>query len=194
MFYDLWSGSYNYTWFPIKRLMALLLVGVPNAILSCVSILLSTRFTKKFFTVVFNYPGLVLLPVASYFCIGPKKVAFCTQNEHSIGQNLLGFNKALTMVNMVLTTIAYGTTITVTLFPIQLDVFGVSLTSNTILALFFCGPIYCIGILFTVIFLALDTNFCCKKSQKCYCLYCCGPHCFRFRYEYININHGNNEM
>merc|ERR1711963_71864 len=58
----------------VELLLCLLLQFVPNLILSTVSILLSTGFTLKFWKIVFDYPGVWLLPAATYYSVGPQEV------------------------------------------------------------------------------------------------------------------------
>jgi hypothetical protein len=40
--------------------------------------------------------------------------------------------------------------------------------------------------------LVLDLDCCCAQSQKCWCSSCCGPVCFKFKYQHITIDHETN--
>ena len=52
------------------------------------------------------------------------------------------------------------------------------LTSYTILSL-----------LFNIIFLSLDENWCFSGSQKCLCVCCCGPDCYKHNDRVIDVSH-----
>ena len=87
------------------RYSALLLLFLPNLAMSIFSIAKSTGFSKNFFEVLFRYPALWLLPVATYFVIGPQDVtvASCLCNNKSVSYRHLGISGSLTAFNLALT-------------------------------------------------------------------------------------------
>ena len=45
------------------------------------------------------------------------------------------------------------------------------------------------GSSFTIIFLLLDRQCCCARSQKCFCKSCCGPVCYKTNINVIDVSH-----
>ena len=68
----------------VELLLCLLLQFIPNLIVSSISILLSTGFTRKFWKIIFDYPGVWLLPAATYYSVGPKEIQCGNQPELEI--------------------------------------------------------------------------------------------------------------
>ena len=119
-----------------------------------------------------DFPGLLLLPVATFFAIG------------SVKKNKLGFSKKCSVINMIVTMTMYG--ITLIIFYHRFKVPGLNLYN------FFYGlliPIILvsfIALVLNVVFLALDEKCCCNQSRSCVPQICCGPSCYDFTYYYIN--------
>merc|ERR1719422_1272268 len=78
---------------------------IPNLIFAFVSIACSTGCNKKFFRIISNYPATWMLPIATYFVIGPRKISCCSKQKCL--KNELGFSKKLTAINMTLTVLIY---------------------------------------------------------------------------------------
>ena len=74
-----------------------------NLMCSFVSIGLSTGFNKNFIEIVMRYPAAWMLPVCTFFMIGPRKISLNLlandQRRH------LGLSAGLTILNMILTVI-----------------------------------------------------------------------------------------
>ena len=47
-----------------------------------------------------------------------------------------------------------------------------------------------ISVILNIIFMVLDLDCCCNQSQSCFPTCCCGPTCFKLKYEYIDTNDG----
>ena len=79
---------------------------LPNLMCSFVSIGLSTGFNKNFIEIVMRYPAAWMLPVCTFFMIGPRKISLHLlangQRRH------LGLSTGLTILNMILTVIMMG--------------------------------------------------------------------------------------
>ena len=146
---------------------------IPNVILSFFFIVKVTGCRKKFTKILADFPGLWLLPVATFFTIGYFK------------ENKLGFSKKCSIINMIVTVAMYGITLGLsTLLPRRygswLDdgytkYFGIIFT-----------PVLLITLLLNVTFLLLDTNCCCNYSRSCIPKMCCGPSCYSYTYHYID--------
>lgn len=172
-----------------------LLCLLPNVLFAFINIVRSTGCKKSFAKIVLGYPGLWLLPVATYFTIGPRRVFCCSSKPSDHQEHELGFSKHLTCVNLILTLISYAITITIFLYRYKFD--------DEILYIVFPAAfvsVLIIGILFTITFLSLEQSgcscslgCCCTCSCKC-CTLCCSPSFFEFNYHYIRINRETNEL
>ena len=100
--YDLFGGQWITS---LNGYNALLFIFLPNLILAFISIAKSTGLSKNFFEVVLRYPALLLLPVATYFVIGPQDVAVanCLCNNQSVNLQHLGVSGRLTAFNLAFT-------------------------------------------------------------------------------------------
>ena len=148
---------------------------VPNIILSFFFIMNVTGCNKKFTKILANFPGLWLLPVATFFTIGHFK------------ENKLGFSKKCSIINMIVTIAMYGITLSIFHFLLQSE--GVTRRWLVLTHIFWFGqiftPVLLITLFLNVIFLLLDTNCCCNHSRSCVPKMCCGPSCYDFTYHYI---------
>ena len=87
--------------------MILLLIGtviIPNLIFSFISISRSTGFNKKFLLIIMSYPAAWMLPIATYFVIGPFRSNCCSSTNSNMN---LGFSKFYSAMNILLTAIMY---------------------------------------------------------------------------------------
>ena len=82
---------------------------LPNLILTFISIAKSTGISNNFWGVINRYPALWLLPVASYFVIGPQNVTICDClcYDKSVNYQHLGISGSLTALNMMITFVLY---------------------------------------------------------------------------------------
>ena len=82
---------------------------LPNLILAFISIAKSTGISNNFWGVINRYPALWLLPVATYFVIGPQNVAICDFlcYKKSVNYQHLGISGSLTALNMMITFVLY---------------------------------------------------------------------------------------
>ena len=159
---------------------------VPNLIFAFVSIASSTGLNKKFFKIIFNYPAAWMLPIATYFVIGPLKISCCLKQKYL--KNELGVSKKLSAINMTLTVLIYVAIIfyfhsTLLLFLLKYshDIFVILLIPFV--------PSLILSLIFNIIFLLLDEKCCCivfSRSQNCFCSSCCGSNCFEHEVYYIN--------
>ena len=79
---------------------------LPNLMCSFVSIGLSTGFNKNFIEIIMRYPAAWMLPVCTFFMIGPRKISFdLLANDQ---RRYLGLSSGLTILNMILTVIMMG--------------------------------------------------------------------------------------
>ena len=77
---------------------------IPNLFLSFISISCSTGLNKKLLKVIINYPATLMLPIATFFTIGPYKSNCCSQIN--VNRNL-GLSKVFSYVNILLSLIMY---------------------------------------------------------------------------------------
>ena len=159
------------------QLILLVLSTIPNLLFSLVSIACSTGLNKKYSQVIFRYPAAWMLPVVTYFVIGPIQSVRCsrknTQKYH------LGLSKHCSFINMILTVIMYGVIIA---FIVILNG-DISFDMNFYI---FFLPVLGLGLVFNIIFLLLDQSCFFSKSQNCFCTCCCGPECYENNTSVIN--------
>ena len=79
---------------------------LPNLMCSFVSIGLSTGFNKNFIEIIMRYPAAWMLPVCTFFMIGPRKISFDLLSNNQ--RRYLGLSSGLTILNMILTVIMMG--------------------------------------------------------------------------------------
>ena len=93
---------------PTVRATLLLILGsliLPNLLCSFISIALSTGINKKFFQILISYPASWVLPVATFFTIGPTKLVCCSKSAQQ--NEYLGLSKCSSIANLILTVIIY---------------------------------------------------------------------------------------
>ena len=73
---------------------------IPNLICSFVSIGFSTGLNKKFLEILTRYPAAWILPICTFFVIGPRKLSCESGNEQ---RRHLVLSRGLTIVNMMIT-------------------------------------------------------------------------------------------
>jgi len=154
------------------------LLVIPNLIFAFASIASSTGFNMKFFKIIFNYPAAWMLPIATYFAIGPRKISCCSKQKCL--KNELGVSKKLSAINMTLTVMIYAAFISY--FYVGVSVKG---GFGLFISVVFV-PILISGLVFNIIFLLLDEKCCCARSQNCFCSSCCGQNCYEYEGYYIN--------
>ena len=98
----------------VMLLILFLLLIIPNMILSFISISCSTGLNKKFLRVVLNYPATWMLPIITYFTIGPNKSNCCSQTNHNrslvFSKYYSGINTLLTITMQLALLISFDTT------------------------------------------------------------------------------------
>jgi len=132
---------------------------LPNLVLSLISISRSTGFNKKLLKVIINYPAALMLPIATYFTIGPYKSSnisiICQYNQIICQTNTnrnLGLSKFYSAINILLSSAMYLILITIMFY---FDFYNMIIWS----------PVIVIGVVFNMIYLMID-NPCCSS-------YCC---------------------
>ena len=150
----------------VSLIMVVLIVFVtlfiPNFVLSLISISCSTGLNKKLLKVILNYPASWMLPIATYFMIGPYKSNCCCQTNAS---GNLGLSKFYCAVN-ILFSLALYVAVLVTLFH-----FNVLFSDSKHSFYFAWGPVLVIGLVFNIIYLNMDkqcciSNCCCEDGVK----------------------------
>ena len=165
---------------PILQLcILLLLLGMlifPNMLYSFMCIAYSTGPNKKFIEVILAYPAGWMLPIATYFVIGPKKSSCCCKTYYQ--WNHLGFSKFHTIINIVLTVVIYA----------ALDYYHATFASYIFNIWMLFGPLLFVSLIFNIVFLSLDENICFSKSQQCLCVYCCSYECYTYETHVIDTD------
>ena len=156
------------------------LIILPHIILSVSSIGISTGCSKKLFKIIFDHPAVCLLPVFTYFVVGPRRICCDSQHPNYIQQKQLIISKRFTIFNILLTAILYGAVIGI-LWHLDHDDINGFTWFYTIFT-----PTLCVGILINAVFLLLDKSLCFSKSQKCWCSPCCGPKCYELHDQFIH--------
>ena len=161
-------------------LIFLFLIILPHLILSVSCLAISTGCNKKLFKIIFDHPAICLLPVFTYFVVGPRRICCDTKHPNFIQQKQLIISKNCTVFNILLTTTSYAAVIGLLWHLDHDEIMGFTYFYTVF------TPTLCIGISINVIFLLLDTSLCCLKSQRCWCSFCCGPKCYMLQNQYIN--------
>ena len=185
----------------MELLLCLLLQFLPNMILSTISIHISTGLNQNFRKVLFGYPGVWLLPVATYFSVGPKKLQCSRSNVNTRPRRKLGFSKIFTIVNMAVTINMFLVVYLITDYYLHHKNISSDITNSSTGGGGVTGLNYLnlyellllsavISVILNIIFMVLDLDCCCNQSQSCFPSCCCGPTCFKLKYEYIDTNEG----
>ena len=141
-------GTYGHT--ESLVVMLLILFGVlivPNLIFALISIAYSAGLNKKLFQIIISYPAAWMLPIFTYFTIGPRKLLCCSHSYSNHHQ--LGLSSLCTCINIVLTAISY---ITMILYFSAGNI-SIYLPNGKITFLEFWTPVLIVGITLTLIFL-----------------------------------------
>ena len=85
-------------------LISFAILILPNLVFSLISISCSTGLNLKLLKVISNYPASWMLPIATYFTIGPYKPNCCSQTNSNRN---LGLSCLCSAVNMVLSLIMH---------------------------------------------------------------------------------------
>ena len=155
-----------------KVASCLLLIFLPNMILSLLSIAKATGCNKTFFEVIFRYPAIWMLPMATYFVIGPQdfKICKCSCNNDSVHQPRLGLSGNLTALNAMLIFICYFPTMLIPIFVIGLKAWQ--------------GYVWQILFLLSFIPFLICGWSCTGCSFEC----CCNPDCYKSDVQCMNID------
>ena len=167
--------------------LVFLLHFIPNLTVSFISIFMVTGYNKQFMKILVDFPGLWLMPVVSHLTFGPTRINCVSSNSIVFDKRKLGFSKLLTVINMIITFSSYSITTIIVSFVYANEDFNLSLYDAKISNISVLVPTMIISIICTVIFLVLDTSYCCNFSRSCQPQCCCGPSCFEFIYQYINV-------
>ena len=137
------------------RIILLLILGglliLPNLLLSWISIGCSTGFNKKLIQVILAYPAAWMLPITTYFVIGPQKSCCCTKTDTD--RYHLGFSKSYTIINIIITIMMYA---------------FILIFIGYRLAIYF-GPVLFLSLVFNIAFMLSDLECCCSC--------CCNNEC-----------------
>ena len=123
----------------------------PNLLYSLICIVYSTGPNEKFIDVILAYPAGWILPIATYFVIGPKQSSYCCKTNSQ--RNHLGFSKFHTIINMILTVVIYAA------FHSYCATYFINLFYFWILF----GPLLPVSLILCIVFLLLDEKICCSK-------------------------------
>ena len=152
--------------------MLLLLVGLlilPNFLFSLISIGCSTGFNRKLPKVILAYPAAWMLPIATYFVIGPQNLSCCSKtNTHKYH---LGFSKPYTIINIILTVIMYAFII---------SYFNAFRKYVLIMMVTYWSPVLFGSLVFNIAFMLSDL--------KCSCSCCCNNDCREHETSVIDTN------
>ena len=135
----------------------------------------SKGMEKKLVQVLLRYPAAWMLPIATYFVIGPIKSSCCSKTDRR--KHLLGFSKHCTIINMILT------------FAMHVIIFHLfSLVDDFDDDFYIISSVVIVtGLIFNAIYLLLDQSCCFSGSQNCFCVCCCGPECFKTNVNVIDV-------
>ena len=178
----------------ISILLSYGLLIIPNLMYSIISITTSTGMNNKLVKLVIRYPASLVLPLCTFFVIGPQKLSCCSQ-EHEVSHHL-GLSKHLTILNIIFTLISYLIIVLVFVTNFSLEDVINEMKPNqpygfpvvTTIWVFTTISTIC-AILFNIIFLSLDENWCFSGSQKCLCLCCCGPDCYKHNDRVLDVSY-----
>ena len=171
----------------VVMLILLGTVILPNFVYGLISMASSTGLNKKLFQVIISYPASLVLPIATYFTIGPINSRCGCENKQR--KRHLGFSKCSSIINMVLTVIMY----VIVIASFASDCKSCQKLQKPyyhrfhILLLTTFSPVMLIGLVFNIVYLTLDKSFCFSGSQECYCAECCGPSCFITKEQIIDL-------
>ena len=174
--------------------MTALLFGffmIPNLIFAFGSIASSTGINKKFIKIIANYPAAWMLPIATYFVIGSRKMPCCSKDKRQ--KNELVFSKKFSAINMTLTVLIYAAFISFFYTPRSTGQYAnrpLNPYSDELLYAYFI-PVLMLSLTFNIIFLLLDEKCCCSRSRKCFCSSCCGSNCFQHDIYCIDTKNDN---
>ena len=127
---------------------------LPNLLLSLIAISRSTGLNKTFVDVILNYPASWMLPITTYFMIGPHASNCCSQTDVN---KILGFSKFYSCINISLTVIMYLASIS---FFESYDFYYLS----EILSMWV--PVLVLGLLLNIAYLNLDAKCCNLKLLR----------------------------
>ena len=177
--------------------VAPLIFGTFNILLhilfAYISIGLSAGFGEGARKVILRYPAMIVLPAFTYFAVGPKELSCCGRSTGRERRHRLVISKNLTVMNIGITVIAYVLLITMLILSginCSRNVVGQTCREQLELVSYFLvlfSPVLLLSIIFTTIFLTLDKKCCCLGSQECLCSCCCGPKCYEFRRDCIDV-------
>ena len=170
-----WENNKALTFIAITLLLFFTLI-LPNLLYSCFCIASVTGVNKNFLEVIIRYPASWILPVATYFVIGPTKRMFCSKSRQF--SHHLGFSNCNSIVNLILTVIMYAILIACLSAPVFLleESYKRENLINENFYFFvalFLIPLF-LGVAFNIIYLSL--SFCTHK-------------CFRSELQVIDLEH-----
>ena len=178
-------GNHEYDIWLNPLIFSILSFLIP-LLLSAMSILTVTGFSKSFTKVIFGYPALLVLPAFTNFAVGPRQLPCCEKKSDLSEREQLIISRKLTLCNTLSTVVLYAINVSI-LWTKNTDpdakqkflpvYFGVML-----------GPGIVCSVLSTLIFVSLEAQCCCASSQKCYIPCCCGPSCYEPRSECIKVS------
>ena len=161
------SGS-SYPLFAMLVFIAGLSI-IPNFLFSLISIYCSTGINKKFQHILLGYPAAWMLPIATYFVIGPRKSScFSKTNYH---KHQLGFSNLYTILNSILTIMMYA---------IITSYFAADPPKYPLAPAIFIQPVFFLSLIFNIAFLSVNEQCCCKRSRNCLRSCCCDSKCYQY--------------
>ena len=179
--FDTWNGPANISEIEISIGMwleqffaAFAIFFLPHIIFAIISLTYSTGLNRKLIELILSYPASWMLPVVTNFAIGPRK-SFC-KSKATHHRHQLAFSTNGTILNIILTLLMY----TVAFFKM----FEEPNPGAAILSSAFAIA----GSSFTIIYLLLDRQCCCGRSQNCFCKSCCGPECYKTKIHVIDVS------
>ena len=144
---------------PLITVMLIIFVTLilPNLVLSLISISFSTGLNKKLLKVIINYPASWMLPIATYFIIGPYKSNCCCKTD--VNRNL-GLSTFYSAINALISLIMYVSLISIWFQNGFWDFWVIP-------KVFY--PVLVVGLVFNIIYLNIDkqccgSNCCCQDS------------------------------
>ena len=165
--------------------VTVLLIGtltVPNLLFSLISIGCSTGFNRKFLEVILRYPASWMLPITTFFTIGPTK-SNCSSDANR-PRSYLGFSKKNSIINMILTVVMYAALIS---YFRSYDS-ELSWKMNIFFVILF------VSLILNTSYFLLDLPCCYFGSNKCLCVCCCGPECYETNVHVIDASQNELEI
>ena len=174
----------------------LIFLGVnilPHILCAIIWISWSTGFNRKLYKLILDYPALVLLPVFTYYSVGPKKLPRCSQGKSRPIDSHIILSRKWTIVNLFMTVILYGCAISLLLFvyPTNLsDIYLVGHRYESYEAGFYVvfAPLMMVSLFPTLVFLSLHIPCCYSSLRNWSCSSCCSSNCLKFKEDYIDTN------